>query len=227
MKDTTYLLFHLLTTIAKLIQPGGVRSVVAENLLLKQQLIIHSRARRRAPNLSTKDRALPGFLSVFLNPRRLVRSAIVIKPSTLLSFHNPLKKQKYRLLYSPRGSRKPGPKWPSNAATSRRGLPKYISSDNDPLFQYHRWKANLRVLEVEAIKSLPHVPMSHPFVERLIGSIRRELPDQALIGIAKDLENKLRDYQAYYHEHRCHTGRAGATSVDSGRENIVALNDYR
>jgi hypothetical protein len=69
--------------------------------------------------------------------------------------------------------------------------------------------------------------MSHPFVERLIGSIRRELTDQTLFGIAKDLENKLRDYQAYYHEHRCHTGRAGATPVDSGRENIVALNDYR
>ena len=98
MKDTIYLLFHLLTTIAKLIQPGGARSVVAENLLLKQQLIIHSRARRRAPNLSTKDRALLGFLSVFMNPRRLVRSAIIIKPSTLLSFHNALKKRKYRLL---------------------------------------------------------------------------------------------------------------------------------
>jgi hypothetical protein len=29
---------HLLTTIAKLLRPGGVRAVVAESLLLKQQL---------------------------------------------------------------------------------------------------------------------------------------------------------------------------------------------
>jgi transposase InsO family protein len=35
-----------------------------------------------------------------------------------------------------------------NDATLRPGWPKYISSDNDPLFQYQRWKANLRVLGV-------------------------------------------------------------------------------
>ena len=31
------------------------------------------------------------------------------------------------------------------------GWPKYIGSDNDPLFQYRRWTANLRLLEVEEI----------------------------------------------------------------------------
>ena len=113
MKDVFYLLFHLLTALAKLFQPGGSRAVIAENLLLKQQLIIHSRPRQRAPNLSTLDRALLGFWSLFLNPRRIARTAIIIKPSTLLSFHNALKKRKYRLLYSPRGGRKPGPKGPS------------------------------------------------------------------------------------------------------------------
>ena len=113
MKDVFYLLFHLLTALAKLLRPGGSRAVIAENLLLKQQLIIHSRSRQRAPNLSTRDRALLGFWSLFLNPRRIARSAIIIKPSTLLSFHNALKKRKYRLLYSPRGGRKPGPKGPS------------------------------------------------------------------------------------------------------------------
>jgi putative transposase len=48
-----------------------------------------------------------------LNPRRIARSAIIIKPPTLLSFHNALKKRKYRLLYSPSGGRKPVPKGPS------------------------------------------------------------------------------------------------------------------
>ena len=81
----------------------------AENLLLKQQLIIHSRSRQRAPNLTTQDRTILGFLSLFLNPRRITRAAIIFKPSTPLSFHNALKKRKYRLLYSPRGGRKPGP----------------------------------------------------------------------------------------------------------------------
>jgi hypothetical protein len=57
-------------------------------------------------------------------------------------------------------------------ANSGQGWPKRVSPDNDPLFQYHRWKANPPVLEIEEITSLPHMPMSHPFVERLIGSIR-------------------------------------------------------
>jgi len=68
MKDIVYLLLHLLTTTAKMIQPGGSRAVIAENLLLKQQLIIHSRARQRAPNLTTQDRTLLGVLSLLLKP---------------------------------------------------------------------------------------------------------------------------------------------------------------
>jgi hypothetical protein len=103
MKDVIFLLFELLAAMAKLLRPGGSRAVIAENLLLKQQLIIHSRSRERAPNLSARDRALLGFWSLFLSPRRIARSAIIVKPSTLLRFHNALKKRKYRLLYSPCG----------------------------------------------------------------------------------------------------------------------------
>jgi len=43
MSDAYLLFFHLFTTLAKLIQPGGCRAVIADNLLLKQQLIFHSR----------------------------------------------------------------------------------------------------------------------------------------------------------------------------------------
>jgi transposase InsO family protein len=344
MKGVFYLLFQLLNTLVKLIRPGGSRTVIAENLLLKQQLIIHSRSRQRAPNLTNPDRALLGFLSLFLNPMRIARSAIIIKPSTLLRFHNALKKGKYRNLYSPGSGRKPGPKGPSrevitaivemklrnprygcpriaqqinlvfgldldkdnvrrvlathykpdpsdhgpsclttigltkdslwsidlfrsesiilkshwvvvvmdqytrriigfavhagyvdgptlcrmfNEATSGQGWPSYLSSDIDPLFRYHRWKANLRVLEIKEIKSLPHVPMSHPFVERLIGSIRRELLDHTLFWTATDLENKLRYYRRYYNEHRCHASRDGDTPVESDDDNIVSLNCYQ
>ena len=56
---------HLLATIAKLVRPGGVRAVVAEPLLLKHQLVISSRARRRAPNLNSFDRFLLGLGSLF------------------------------------------------------------------------------------------------------------------------------------------------------------------
>ena len=344
MRDVFSLLLHLLTTIAKLIQPGGSRAVIAENLLLKQQLIIHGRSRQRAPNLTTQDRTVLGFLSLFLDPRRLARSAIIIKPSTVLSFHNALKKRKYRLLYSPRGGRKPGPKGPCNEvikaivemkqgnprygcpriaqqinlafgleldkdtvrrvlavhykpdpsnrgpswlttighakdslwsvdlfrcesillkshwimvvmdqytrriigfgvhagnvdgptlcrmfneAASEQGWPEHLSSDNDPLFQYHRWKANLRVLEIEEIKSLPHAPMSHPFVERLFGSVRRELLDHTLFWTATDLENKLQDSQYYFNEHRTHSGRENTTPDESVKNSVVDIRNYR
>src|SRR4051812_42550985 len=55
--------------------------------------------------------------------------------------------------------------------------PKYLSSDNDPIFRFHRWLANLRIFEIEEIKSVPYTPTSHPFVERLIRIIREELLD--------------------------------------------------
>jgi hypothetical protein len=42
-------LLHLAVTTAKLCGPGGVRAVIAENLLLKQQLIVLRRGRRRRP----------------------------------------------------------------------------------------------------------------------------------------------------------------------------------
>ena len=52
--------------------------------------------------------------------------------------------------------------------------PRYLSSDNDPLFRFRQWNANLRILEVMEVKTVPYVPLSHPFVERLIGTVRRE-----------------------------------------------------
>ena len=340
MKDAIYLIFELLVAIARLLGPGGSRAIIAENLLLKQQLLVHKRARQRAPKLSVSDCALLGFWTLFMRPRRIARAAIIIKPSTLSWFHTALKKRKYRLLFSPRGGRKPGPKGPSkeviNAivemkkrnprfgcpriaqqinlafdkdlvrrvlathyrpepsnhgpswltmlghakdslwsvdlfrcesivlkshwvmvvmdlytrriigfglhdghvdgptlcrmfidATSGQSWPKYLSSDNDPLFQYHRWKANLRILEVEEIKSIPHVPMSHPFVERLIGSIRRELLDHTFFWTVTDLKNKLQDYQCYYNQYRTHSGRDGATPVVSAGNKLFDINQYR
>ena len=62
------------------------------------------------------------------------------------------------------------------------GTPKYLSFDNDPLYEYHRWQANLRILEIDGIKSIPYTPISHPFIERLIDTIRHEYLDQPFQG---------------------------------------------
>jgi putative transposase len=348
MKDLLLLLVHLLTTVAKLLRPGGAKSVVADSLLMKQQLLIINRSRQRAPNLSALDRFLLGLWSLFLNPRHLRRAAIIIRPSTLLKFHNLLKQRKYRLLYSCAGNKqKPGPKGPAqeliqaivgmkqrnprfgcpriaqqinkafginidkdvvrrvlaahyrpehsdggpswltflgytkdslwsidlfrcesillkshwalvvmdqftrriigfgvhvgdvhgaalcrmfNNAISSQGSPKYLSSDNDPLFLYRQWHANLRILGAEEIKTVPYTPLSHPFVERLIGTIRREYLDQVLFWSASDLERKLEEFRKSYNTHRVHTALEGKAPSDISAETTLhraALNNCR
>jgi transposase InsO family protein len=342
MKDLLILLAHLLTTIAKLMGPGGARAVVADSLLMKQQLLVINRSRRRAPNLSALDRFLFGFWSLFLDPHRIQRAAVIIRPSTLLKFHDLLKKHKYRLLYSSVRKGKPGPKGPSseliqaivelkqrnprfgclriaqqinmafgvdinkdlvrrvlakhyrpmpddggpswltflghtkdslwsidlfrcesillkshwvlvifdqftrriigfgvhsgdvdgvalcrmfNTAISTQSAPRYLSSDNDPLFQYHRWRANLRILDVVEIKSIPYTPLSHPFIERLIGTIRREYLDHVFFWNAQDLERKLGDFKQYYNRYRTHQSLGGETpAVVSGDPQPLCAN---
>jgi hypothetical protein len=115
MKDLLLILAHLLTTLAKLLGPGGAKAIVAGSLLMKQQLIVINRSRRRAPNLTIIDRLLLDFWSLFLSSHRIRRAAVILRPSTLLNFHNILKKRKYRLLYTARRKGKPGPKGPSQA----------------------------------------------------------------------------------------------------------------
>ena len=100
MKELLSLIAHLLITIAKLLGPSGAKTIVADSLLMKQQLLIMNRARRRAPNLTALDRFLLGFWSLFLSSRHIQRAAVILRPSTLLRFHNLLKQRKYRLLYS-------------------------------------------------------------------------------------------------------------------------------
>ena len=51
-----------------------------------------------------------------------------------------------------------------NQAITGQGNPKYLSSDNDPLFLYHQWLAHLRILEVDEINTVPRVPVSQDCV---------------------------------------------------------------
>ena len=98
-----------------------------------------------------------------------------------------------------------------NRAITKQTMPKHLSSDHDPLFRFQRWQANLRILEIDELKSIPDTPRSHAFIERLIGTIRREHLDQTLFWNQGDLERKLDSYQVYYNQYRCHTGLAGMT----------------
>ena len=89
-------LLQILLTIAvlavKTARPGGIRSIVAENIALRQQLIVLSRKHRKSPPMTMFDRFVFG-LSLFSIPvKRLSKIAIIVQPATVLKFHKVLVK---------------------------------------------------------------------------------------------------------------------------------------
>ena len=331
MKAVVILIWHLIATIAQLFKPEGARTLIAENIALKHQLRVMCISLKCYPRINHSDRFILGLCSVWIQPKRRFKTALIVKPSTLLRFHKALINKKYKTLFSSPNRRKPGPKGPSqalinaivemkqrnprfgcpriaqqinlafglninkdvvrrilnkhykptpnnrgpswlsllghtkdslwsvdffrcesihlkshwvmvvmdqftrriigfavhpgdlngmaacrmlNEIVARQGQPKRLSSDNDPLFRFHRWQANLRLRDIEEIKSVPGTPISHPFIERLIGTVRRELLDQTVFWNQSDLARKLALFKDYYNQHRAHTGREGKTPVD-------------
>src|SRR4029077_3694743 len=112
MRDVVILFVHVIVNLLRLAGPGGLRSVVAESVLVKHQLRILNRGRKRAPNLRAADRIIAALCTLFMRPARVLRSAIVLKPSTLLHLHSVLRRRKYRMLFSPKRGRRPGPNGP-------------------------------------------------------------------------------------------------------------------
>jgi hypothetical protein len=113
MRDIFTLFLHAIVIVIRLGRPGGLRSVVAESVLMRHQVLILNRGRKRAPNLRASDRIIAGLCTLVMGQARVLRSAIVLKPSTLLHFHKMLTRQKYRLLFSLERVRRPGPKGPT------------------------------------------------------------------------------------------------------------------
>jgi putative transposase len=99
VRDLLLLAIHLLVTLAKLLRPGGVRTLVAESLLLKHQLVISHRCRQRAPNLTTLDRLILALTTQFVSPRRIPTLSVIFRPATLFKFNKALADRKYRLLF--------------------------------------------------------------------------------------------------------------------------------
>ena len=112
-----------------------------------------------------------------------------------------------------------------NAAIQGPGAPRHLSTDHDPLFEAYRWRANPRILEIDKLKTVPYVPCSHPFVERLIGTIRREFLDHVPFWNARDLERKFAEFQAYYTAARSHASLEGYTPLTFADRHPVAPAD--
>ena len=310
MRTFLIMILHLTTTFTKLLGKGGVKAIIAENLLIKQQLIVLNRPRKKGPNLTTFERIAFALLSLIITPKRILKSCVIFKTQTLLDFHKCLVKRKYSKLFTAKQRAKPGPKGPSQALINaiidiksknptfgcpkianilknnfdeelnkdvvRRVLenhhrshpperdkgpswltlfghtkdslwsldffrcesillqsywimvvldqktrriiwfavhrgsmtaenavsmffeiaannlnPIHHSTDNDPLFKSFLWKFVLKCCEIDEVKSVPHQPWTHPFVERLIRSIRNEYMDKVFFWNIVDLRKSL------------------------------------
>jgi hypothetical protein len=77
MRDLALLLLHLIATLVKLLGRGGARSVVAESVLLKHQLLVLNRSRERAPRLRPMDRIVAGLCATCISPVPSVYSSVV------------------------------------------------------------------------------------------------------------------------------------------------------
>lgn len=102
MKSLFILTFYFLRSLTILMRPSGAKKLAAENLMLRKQLIVSNRNRKKAPNLTMWERLYFACLS-----------AIVLKPSTLLKLHQYFVKKKYQKLFSNKSYNRPGPKGPS------------------------------------------------------------------------------------------------------------------
>ena len=109
--------------------------MVAESVLVKQQLLILNRSRYRSPNLLVCDRVVAGLCTLLMRPGRLIRSAIVLKPSTLLSLKSSAEEPQVPATVLAQTAEEAGPKrtWPGSHCS---GCPDEATESNVGLSAY-------------------------------------------------------------------------------------------
>ena len=110
MRNAFELIVHFFVTLVRLMKLGGVKTVVADTLAMKQQLIVINRGRKKSPPLTTSDRFMFGILALLIGENRTQKVAVIFKPATILAFHKALVDRKYSKLYSNISKNKPGRK---------------------------------------------------------------------------------------------------------------------
>jgi len=81
--------------------------------------------------------------------------------------------------------------------------PRYLLRDRDSIYGAP-FRQRVRNVGIQQILISHHCPWQNPYVERLIGSIRRECLDHVIVLGEDHLRKVLRRYFAYYHRSRTH-----------------------
>ena len=88
--------------------------------------------------------------------------------------------------------------------------------------------SRVRSLGIEQVVSAARSPWQNPYVERVIGSLRRECTDHVIVTGAAHLRRVLREYVAYYNADRTHVALdkdspATRLVLPPGRGRVLAL----
>jgi putative transposase len=82
-------------------------------------------------------------------------------------------------------------------------LPRYLLRDRDAIFG-DAFRGQVRDLGIQEVLCTPRSPWQRAYVERVIGSIRRECLDHVIVFDESSLRRVLRSYLDYYHRARTH-----------------------
>jgi putative transposase len=80
---------------------------------------------------------------------------------------------------------------------------RFVLHDRDAIFDV-ALRSTVAALGLAEVRTAPRSPWQNPFVERVIGSIRRECLDHVIVLNERHLRRVLRDYVGYYHRSRTH-----------------------
>ena len=86
--------------------------------------------------------------------------------------------------------------------------PRYLLRDRDGIYGGY-FRHRVHNLDIEEVLTAASSPWQSPYVERLVGSVRRECLDHVIVVNEQHLRRILRRYFAYYHRARCHLSLVG------------------
>src|SRR5271163_2061017 len=81
--------------------------------------------------------------------------------------------------------------------------PRYLLRDRDASYGSD-FRNRIKVMNITEVVTAPRSPWQNPYVERVIGSIRRECLDHVVIFNERHLRRVLTSYRDYYHRSRTH-----------------------